>query len=88
MTVAQYADPYKQIAARELEMNPEMIDLNEGRFRKMLDQVDAKGNRVSMSLSESSEYLRKLPEWQQTRGANEKAAALTENILRQFGATA
>lgn len=88
VTVAQYADPYKQLAARELEMNPEMIDLNEGRFRKMLDQVDAKGNRVSMSLSESTDYLRKLPEWQQTRGANEKAASLTENILKTFGATA
>lgn len=88
VTVAQYADPYKQIAARELELNPETIDLNDPRYRKMLDQVDSKGNRVSMSLSESAEYLRKLPEWQQTRGANEKAAALTENILRTFGSVA
>jgi len=86
VTVAQYADPYKQIAARELELNPETIDLNDPKFRKMLDQVDSKGNRVSMSLSESSEYLRRLPEWQQTRGANEKAATLTENILKTFGA--
>lgn len=86
VTVAQYADPYKQIAARELEIAPESIDLNDPRYRKMLDQTDAKGNRVSMTLSESAEYLRKLPEWQQTRGANEKAASLTENILKTFGA--
>lgn len=88
VTVAQYADPYRQIAARELELNPESIDLNDPRFRKMLDQTDSKGNRVSMTLSESAEYLRRLPEWQQTRGANEKAASLTENILKTFGAVA
>jgi hypothetical protein len=86
VTVAQYADPYKQIVARELEVNPESVDLNDPRYRKMLDQVDSKGNRVAMTLSQSTEYLRTLPEWQQTRGANEKAAALTENILRTFGA--
>ena len=88
ITVAQYADPYRQIAARELEMNPESVDLNDPRFRKMLDQVNSKGERVAMTLSESAEYLRKLPEWQQTRGANEKAATLTENILKTFGSVA
>lgn len=88
ITVAQYADPYKQIAARELEVAPETIDLNDPRYRKMLDQHDAKGNRTAMTLSGASEYLRSLPEWQQTRGANEKAAALTENILKTWGAVA
>lgn len=88
ITVAQYADPYKQIVARELEINPESVDLTDPRYRKMLDQVNSKGERTAMTLSESAEYLRKLPEWQQTRGANEKAAALTENILRTFGAVA
>jgi hypothetical protein len=88
VTVAQYADPYRQIAARELEIAPESIDLNDPRYRAMLDQVNSKGERVSMTLSESAEYLRKLPEWQQTRGANERAASLTESILRTFGAVA
>jgi hypothetical protein len=88
ITVAQYADPYRQIAARELEVAPESIDLTDPRYRKMLDQVDSKGNRVSMTLSESAEYVRSLPEWQKTRGANEKAASLTENILRTWGAVA
>jgi len=88
ITVAQYADPYKQMAARELELAPESIDLMDPRYRRMLDQRDSQGNRVSMTLSESAEYLRKMPEWQKTRGANEKAATLTENILRTFGAVA
>lgn len=88
VTVAQYADPYRQMAARELEMAPESVDLADPRFRQMLDQRDNKGNRVAMTLSESAEYLRKMPEWQQTRGANEKAAALTESILQRFGAVA
>lgn len=88
VTVAQYADPYRQIAARELEMAPEAVDLTDPRFRQMLDQRDSKGNRVAMTLSESAEYLRKMPEWQQTRGANEKAAALTESILARFGKVA
>lgn len=88
VTVAQYADPYRQIAARELEMAPEQVDLTSPRFRKMLDQVNPKGERVAMTLSESAEYLRKLPEWQHTRGANERAASVTENILKTFGGVA
>ena len=88
VTVAQYADPYKQIAARELEMNPEQVDLNDPRWRAMLDTKDAKGQRVAMTLSEAQEYLRKQPEWRSTRGANERAASLTESLLRTFGATA
>lgn len=89
VTVRQYADPYVQIAARELEMNPESIDLNSPKWRNMLDQVDPKtGERTSMTLSQAQRYLRTQPEWQMTRGANESAAALTENILRTFGAVA
>lgn len=88
VTVAQYADPYKQIIARELELNPESIDLNDPKYRKVLDQVDDKGNRVSMTLSEAAEYVRTQPEWQQTRGANEKGSALTEALLQTFGKVA
>ena len=86
VTVAQYADPYRQIIARELELNPDSIDLSNPKYRPVLDQVDAKGNRVSMTLTEAAEFVRKQPEWQTTRGANERAASLTENILQTFGA--
>lgn len=85
ISVAQYVDPYKQVAARELELSPDQIDLTEPRFRKMFDKVDDKGNRTAMTLSESAEYLRTQPEWRKTRGANERAAAMTESILRNFG---
>lgn len=88
VTVAQYADPYRQVVARELEISPEQVDLNEPKYRKMLDKVDDKGNRTAMSLSESTQYARTLPEWQQTRAANERAAALTESLLTKFGAKA
>lgn len=88
VTVAQYVDPYKQIAARELEMPPEAIDLMDPKYRKMLDQVDDKGNRTAMTLAQATEYLRGTPEWQKTSGANEKAAALTESLLRSFGKVA
>ena len=36
----------------------------------------------------AQEYLRTQPEWQKTRGANQKAAELTESLLKSFGATA
>lgn len=88
VTVSQYADPYKQIAARELEVAPEQIDLMDPKYRVMLDQVDKQGNRTAMTLSQASEYLRGRPEWQQTGAANEKAAALTESLLRSFGKVA
>ena len=85
VTVAQYTDPYRQIIAQELELNPDSIDLNSPKYRPVLDQIDAKGNRASMTLTEAAEYVRKQPEWQKTSGANARAASLTETLLNTFG---
>lgn len=88
-TVRQWSDPYVQTVARELEMNPADVDIADPKWRVMLDQVDPKTKERSfMTLTAAAEYARTRPEWQKTRAANEKAAALTENILRTFGATA
>lgn len=59
-TVRQYADPYVEIAARELQLNPNDIDLNDSKWNRPFYQLlDPKtGERGVMSLDEWREELR------------------------------
>ena len=89
VTVKQYVEPYRQIAARTLEIAPDSVNLHDPKFGKGLTQVDPKtGQRVSMSLSDYQTYLRGLPDYEHTDQARQQAASLTENITKMFGAIA
>ena len=89
VTVKQYVEPYRQIAARTLEIAPDSVNLQDPKFGKGLTQVDPKtGQRVSMSLSDYQTYLRGLPDYEHTDQARQQAASLTENITKMFGAIA
>lgn len=88
VNVRQYVDPYVQIAAQTLERNPDSITLNDPIIQKALYQVGKDGTRTSMSLGDYGQYLRGLPEYRKTRGAQEQAAGLTEMLTETWGATA
>lgn len=86
LTVAQYADPFKQLAARELEISPDQVDLTNPRFARLIDgTVDKNGQRTPMSLSDAQTYLRTLPEWSQTKQAHAQTADLAQGILTTLG---
>lgn len=85
ISVRQYFEPYAQLAARTLEVAPESIDLNDPKWFKALGQVDDKGNRSVMSLTEWSDYVRRDPQYRKTKQATATAAETAELIGREMG---
>lgn len=84
---AQYFEPFRQTVATILEKNVQNVDLFQNpQYRKITDFVDDKGNRRAMTLSETMDYLRTLPEWLETDNAKRAAADLSVQLLETFGA--
>lgn len=88
MTVKQYADPYMQMAAQELGLNPATIDLTKAKWSRMLDETDPKTG-APMSLLQWQSTIRQDPRYgyNQTAGAADQAAQLTAALAKEFGAT-
>ena len=88
VTVEQYVEPYKQIAAQTLELNPEDIRLGDKFMQKALYQQSKDGTRTSMSLSDFQTFLRGTQEYRGTRQAQETAAGFVNTVTEMFGKTA
>ncbi len=88
VTVAQYVEPYRQMAAQTLEINPDDVDFMSPKYSQALFQNSPDGKRTSMSLADFGTYLRKQPEFRQTKAANEQAASMTNYITELFGRVA
>lgn len=86
-TVSQLADPYKQDAAKLLEVAPESIDLfNNPQWSKALSYADPKtGENRPMTLSEWQTYLRGTDQWKGTQQGQQAASAMAEGLLNSFG---
>lgn len=89
VTVAQYVQPYKNIAAQTLEIDPESVQFTNPKWSKALFQVDKKtGARTAMSLADWQNTLRTDPTygWDKTQQAHQQAADLATKISSTFGA--
>lgn len=89
VTVAQYVEPYRQLAARELEVAPEQVDFTQPKWNRALFRVDAQtGERTSLSLSEWQTEIRSNDTygWDRTGAARSQAAEMGSELLRKFGA--
>lgn len=88
-TVSQYVEPYRQIASRVLEVNPADVDFTQAKWSQAINLVDPEsGQRQAMSLSEWEHYLKTLPEFRETQGANFAVDQLDDLIGRTFGRVA
>jgi hypothetical protein len=88
MSVRQYVDPYVQMAAKTLELNPADIDLTQAKWLAPLQRVDpATGQRGVMSLSDWDREMRMNPTYgyDRTQGARDQAASLSADLARMFG---
>lgn len=85
VTVSQYVEPYRELAAQTLELNPDQVDFMKPKWAQALFQIGKDGQRTSMSLADWAVYLRKQPEYGKTRAANEQAAGFTSSLLEIFG---
>lgn len=89
ITVKQYTDPYAQIAARELNINPNDFNLQDTKWSAPLQQIDPKtGQRTAMSLDQWQTTLRTDPKYNydSTQNAQSQAASLVTTLGQKFGA--
>lgn len=91
VTVRQYADPYAQLAAKELNINPGDYNLSDQKWSAPLSQVDpSTGQRTSMSLDQWQTKLRTDPQYgfDMTQNGRNQATALISMLEQKFGASA
>jgi hypothetical protein len=91
LTVNQAVDPYRQLAASNLNIAPDSIDFGQPQFQKALHQIDPKtGAPVAMSLDAWQTELRTNPIYgfSGTQNAKTMAYDATSTLLRGLGAIA
>ncbi len=83
-TTRQFADPYIQQAAQELEINPTSIDLSDPKWSRVLQPF----NEAPLSLNDWQRTIRTDEQygWDKTTGARTTAADLTSTLAKTFGA--
>lgn len=90
MTVREAASPYIEMAARELELNPDTIDLSDAKWNRAINQVDKEGNRTAMSLGDWQRTLRtdEAYGWDRTTAGRQAGYEMLVNMGRAFGKVA
>lgn len=95
-TVKQWAQPYVDLAAKQLEISPETINLGDPKWRTILEgartaKPDKPGQPTftPMTLSEWQQTFRTDPRYgyDKTIGARDQASQLVTQLLQKFGAT-
>lgn len=89
VTVEQYYDPFRQIAAQRLGVAPESITLADPKWNKAINAVDAQGNRTAMNLAQWEQTIKTDPVYGYDRSpdAVNNAVALTRSLAELFGRT-
>lgn len=86
-TVDQYADPYKQMAAQVLGIDPNTVDFSDPKWIAAINVKDDKGEVRSMNYDEWTQYLKSNDAygWQDTNDGRDQAQKLVDDIGRAFG---
>ena len=85
LTPQQYFSPYKQQIENMLGRNVDLYN----EFSDVIEYIPAGGTDArAMTLSEVQNFVRALPEWQQTDDAKDRARALSFSIGQSFGEVA
>ena len=85
LTPQQYFAPYKQQIENMLGRNVDLYN----EFSDVIEYIpDGGTNARAMTLSEVQNFVRALPEWQQTDDAKDRARALAFSIGQSFGEVA
>jgi hypothetical protein len=86
LDVETLVNPFREMAARTLEINPANIDFSESKWNAALNFSDDKGRRM-MTLNEWGQYLRETPEYgyEYTSQAHNRAYEIAETLGKTFG---
>ena len=87
VTVDQYLDPYREMAAKELEINPDDVDWMSPKWSQAVFQTDAKGGRRPMGLADWQRTIRTDPKYgfDHTVTGRDTAAQFASSLLTEFG---
>ena len=87
LTFKQIIDPYRNIASKLLEVDPEQLDfMGDTKWRHVIDYVDPKtGVHRTMSNVELAQYVKSLPEWNNTKNAVDTYSQIGQTLLQAFG---
>lgn len=88
-SVKDYTQPYAQIAARELNINPDDFNLSDPKWSAPLNAIDPKtGQKTPMTLDAWQTLVRSDPKYgyDATLGAQNQAASLTTALAQKMGA--
>ncbi len=85
-SLGSYFAAHRAQVADLLEVTPESIDLMDPKWSEMTEFVDEKGVRRSRTISEVAAWARHRPEFAKTRGANDKAFTLANEMSQMMGA--
>lgn len=89
LSVQDWVEPYRQMAAQTLEINPDEVDFFDDEFSVLLDgSTDDKGERVPMSLAEAQRHMRQSDRWKGTEQARRRAEELSAGLTQAFGKVA
>jgi len=89
LTVEQVADPYRQVAARVLQINPTDVDFSKSQWNRALNFAGEQGGRRTMTLDEWENVLRQDDQYGylKTDEAQQKAYAVARSLGAMFGRT-
>lgn len=87
LTFQQITDPYKQTAARTLEINPDTIDFTDPKWSKAITFSTDKGEQRPMNSNEWGNYLRSERSlgYEYTNEARSRAYQVTSGLANLFG---
>jgi hypothetical protein len=87
LTFGQITDPYKQTAARTLEINPDTIDFTDPKWSKAITFTTDKGEQRPMNSNEWGNYLRSERSlgYEYTNEARSRAYQVTSGLANLFG---
>lgn len=84
-TMQDIANPYIQIMAQQLEVNPASIKLTDPLIRNALNGVNKDGKPTGMDQTTFLQKVRSDPRWAQTTGAQNDVMNVGLNVLKSMG---
>lgn len=87
-TVADIAEPYRQMMSDLLEMNPADVGVKDKMIQSALRQTTPKGKPAALSMTDFADMVRQDKRWQYTDNAREQVSNVTYDLLRSFGVQA
>jgi NlpC/P60 family protein len=84
-TMMDIANPYIQIMAQELDLNPESIKLSDPLIKQALNGINSDGKPTGLDQTSFLNRLRNDPRWARTQSAQDKVMNVGLDVLKSMG---